>query len=69
MNVKIELEKDGVYRVNFWYTVYGTATHIEASSPEEAEKWLYDELHQNGLDEFEYRMNDRDYGVTDSEKI
>lgn len=50
-----------VYKVPFSYTVYGTAVHIEAESAEEAEKWLFDELYQNGLEEFEYKCNDRDY--------
>lgn len=62
------MSKIKTYRVGFWYTVYGTATHIEAESKEEAEKWLFDELEQNGLDEFEYRMNDREYGTQDGEE-
>lgn len=49
------------YKVDFWYTVYGTATHIEAESKKKAEQWLYDEMEQNGLDEFEYKTNDREY--------
>ena len=58
-----------VYRVGFWYTEYGTALHIEADSQEEAEKWLYDELEQNGLDEIEYKVNDRDYGAQDAQEV
>lgn len=58
-----------VFRVGFWYTEYGKAMHIEADTKEEAEKWLYDELQQNGLEEFEYKLNDREYGVTDAEEI
>lgn len=64
-----------VYKVGFWYTVYGGAIHVEAESKEEAEKWVYDELEQNGLGEgedtaeFEFRTNDREYGVTDAEKV
>ena len=57
-----------VYEVSFSYTVYGKATHIEADSKEEAEKWLFDELSQNGLDEFEYTTNDRDYHVDEAEE-
>ena len=57
------------YTVGFWYTVYGTATHIEADNKEAAEQWLFDELEQNGLDEFEHKMNDRDYGTQDAEEV
>ena len=49
------------YKVPFSYTVYGTAVNIEAETPEEAQKWLFDELAQNGIDEFEYTANDREY--------
>ena len=55
------------YRVGFWYTEYGTMV-VEADSPEEAEKWVYDELQQNGLDETTYKCNDRDYGTADVEE-
>ena len=58
-----------IYRVDFWYTVYGTAMHVEADSPEEAEKWVYDELQQNGIDDMEIRVNDRDYGAQDAEEL
>lgn len=58
-----------IYTVSFSYTVYGTAQHIEADSEAEAEKWLYDELSQNGTDEFEFKMNDRDYNTQDAEEI
>lgn len=57
------------YKVSFWYTEYGTATNIEANSQEEAEQWLYDELQQNGLEEFEYKLNDREYGAQDAEEV
>lgn len=56
-----------IYRVSFWYTSYGVATHIEANSEQEAENWLLEELSQNGLDDIEYRFNDREYGVQDAE--
>lgn len=58
-----------VYRVGFSYTVYGTAMHVEADSKEEAERWLFDELEQNGLDEFEYEVNDREYGTQDGREV
>ena len=57
-----------IYKVGFWYTEYCTAQHIEADSAEEAEKWLYDELEQNGTGEIEYRTNDRDYGTNSAEE-
>lgn len=55
-----------VYTVDFWYTTYGTATHIEAESQEAAEQWLHDEMEQNGIDEFEFETNNRDYGAQDA---
>jgi hypothetical protein len=57
------------FTVGFSYTVYGTAMHIEAETKEEAEKWLFDELEQNGLDEFEHKVNDRDYHTQDAEEV
>ena len=57
---------DKEYRVGFWYTEYGSA-YVVAESAEQAEQWLYDELSQNGLDDIEYKCNDRDYGAQDAE--
>jgi hypothetical protein len=56
------------FKVGFSYTVYGVATHIEAESAEEAEAWLFEELSQNGLDEVDYSMQDRDYTTQDAEE-
>ena len=65
-----------IYKVGFSYTVYGTAQHIEADSKEEAEAWLFDELEQNGIGEFEdenaefeARVNDREYHTQDAEEV
>lgn len=64
------------FTVGFSYTVYGTAKHIEANTKEEAEQWLFDELEQNGIGEFEdqnaqfeARVNDREYHTQDAEEI
>lgn len=57
------------FTVGFWYTQYGTALNIEAETKEEAEQWLFDELQQNGIDEFEYKINDRDYGTNNAEEL
>ncbi len=64
------------FTVGFSYTVYGTATNIEASTKEEAERWLFDELEQNGIGEFEdenaqfeARINDREYNTQDAEEV
>lgn len=57
------------YTVTFSYTVYGKATHIEAETAKEASQWLFDELEQNGIDEFEYKCNDRDYTVDTAEEL
>lgn len=59
----------GTYRVAFSYTVYGTATNIEADTPEQADKWLYDEMNQSGIDEFEYETNDREYSTQDAREV
>lgn len=69
--MKIEV-KDGntrLYTVDFWYTEYGKALHIEAESKEQAEQWLYDEMEQNGLDDIEHKINGREYGAQDAEEI
>ncbi len=57
------------FKIGFSYTVYGTATHVEAETKEQAEEWLYNELERNGLDEIEYKTNDREYHVQDAEEI
>ena len=57
------------YQVNFSYTVYGTAVHIEADNPEQAEQWLFNEMEQNGIEEFEHKINDRDYEVNTAKEV
>jgi hypothetical protein len=56
------------YNVGFWYTVYGSMK-MEADSPEEAEEKVEETLSSNGLDELDYRENDRDYGAQDAELV
>lgn len=57
------------YTVAFSYTVYGTALHIEANTPEEAKEWLFDELDQIGIDEFEYETNNREYNTENAKEV
>jgi hypothetical protein len=56
------------YKVPFSYTVYG-ATTIEAETPEQAEKLIYTELADNGIDELEYTENDREYLTNVAEEV
>lgn len=56
------------YNVNFWYTEFGQ-TQIEADTPEQAEQILYNRLADYGLEDLEYRCNDRDYGTQDAEDV
>jgi len=56
------------YKVQFSYTVYGTAT-IETETPEQAEKLIYTELADNGIDELKYTENDREYLTNIAEEV
>lgn len=58
-----------VYEIGFSYTVYGVAKHIEADSPEEAEKWLFDEIQQNGFEQFEHELFDKDWHTQDAKEV
>jgi hypothetical protein len=68
MEWKVKMKKKKIFRVGFWYTIYGTALHVEAGSKEEAEERLKEELAENGIDEIEYLTSDRDYGTQDAEE-
>lgn len=56
------------YKVGFWYTVYGS-TEVEAVNYVEAEEKVREALQNEGIEELEYRQNDRDYGAQDAEEI
>lgn len=56
------------YKVGFWYTEYGTAT-VEAQSEDEAREIVQEELSDNGLDQLNYKQNDREYNAEDVEEI
>lgn len=65
-----------VFKVEFSYTVYGVAQHIEADTQEEAEKWLFDEISLNGIGEFtdenaqfEAKVTDREYNTQNAKEI
>ena len=45
------------FKVSFWYTVYGTAVHIEAESKEEAEKWLFEEVQADRIAPSDLQVN------------
>jgi len=62
------------YKVDFWYTEYGTA-YIDAESKEDAESKVYKHLEEFGLEvnqdfeDLQRKTNDRDYGSQDAEQI
>jgi hypothetical protein len=60
--MKQEKKSDTVFEVGFYYTEYGKA-YIHAKNKEEAQKKLFTELEENGLEYTDYKLMDRDYGT------
>jgi len=56
------------YKVGFWYTLYGTTT-VKATGEKQARNKAQKHLSEYGLDELEYKCNDREYGAEDVEEI
>ncbi len=62
------VEKIKTYWVSFFYTESGKAP-IKACSMRQAEKKVYTELENNGLEKLDYDCEDRDYEITDVEVV